>query len=191
MGFEEYSVLVYPKEDSPLASGGDSATLDRVVTEVQAEWPVFHPDEVEMAHLVYPKRAEEVYLVYETAEGLIQMVVRLNPAQNNSIRFSLRFAYSNPRSVYQLFCAMVEWLIQHYQMYCHVEPDLAPEQKDVSDEIDQAEDVRSVLIPSMDYNRKLWQIDAQTEEEAILRPGDAVARFIYPRLVSEKKSISV
>jgi hypothetical protein len=191
MGFEEYSVLVCPKEGSPLYSNNSVAALNQVALEIEAEWPEFHPDDVEMAHLANTKRAEEDFWVYETSEGLIQLIMRLNPDQGHSIRFSLRFAYSNPRSVYRPFCAMVEWLMQHYRMVCHVVPDLAPEQKGVSDNIDQADQVCAILIPSMDYNRRLWHLDAGTDAEAILRPGDAVARFIFPKLVSEEKSGSV
>ena len=69
-----------------------------------------------------------------------------------------------------------------YELYCRVDPDLAPEQQGVEDKVCDVHNLRTVLIPSMDYNRKFWQSDAQTEEEAILRPGDAVERFIMPLL---------
>jgi hypothetical protein len=36
----------------------------------------------------------------------------------------------------------------------------------------------------MDYNRRFWQMDARTEEEAVLRPGEAMARFITPQLIT-------
>ena len=35
--------------------------------------------------------------------------------------------------------------------------------------------------------KRLWQLDADTQEEAILRPGDAIARFMTPLYVSNRK----
>lgn len=183
MSFEAFEVHLYPRPDSRVRCTEDLATVKALVNEVQTKWPQFRLDEVEITRMFEPLRANEALLVYETSEGLIQLGIRLERAQS-SVVFSLRFAYCNPVSVYEPFCNMVEWLMRCYGLYCHVVPDLAPKQQGLSDNIASAESVRAILVPSMDYNRQLWKLDANSEEEAILRPGEAVERFIVPRFVS-------
>jgi hypothetical protein len=184
MGFEDYQVLICPEKHSPLWADNDMATLERIAVDIQIRWPEFHTDDVAVAHLQYPPRPEEAFLIYDTPAGLFQMLIMLNRRENNCVTISLRFAYCNPRSVYEPFCAVIEWLMRRYAMYCSVMRDLAPGQEGVSDEITDAGAVCAVLVPSMDYNRRLWQLDAGTEEEAVLRPGEAIARFVAPRYVS-------
>ena len=150
---------------------------------IQAQWPEFHPDEVEIARLYEPLQPNERIFVHETTVGLIQLSTRLD-LSNACLEVAMRFAYCNPPRVEVPFCEMVEWLMQRYQLYCHIASDLAPEHQDEPDNVYAVEKARSLLLSSMDYNRRLWQLDAGTSEEAVLRPGDAVARFIAPQLVT-------
>lgn len=113
--------------------------------------------------------------------GFEEFSIGLYPLEGSLI--SLRFAYTNPRSVYEPVFDFIGWAMCTYNLYCQVVPDLAPGQQPGIQIIHDARDVRSTLLPCIEYNRKLWQMDADTEEEAILRPGDAVARFITPRLL--------
>lgn len=181
MGFEDYCVLVCPKNDSPLRSGNTEQAIGKLVGEVMKKWPAFSFDEIELEHLQYPKRRKDAFLVFETDQGLFQMLISLH--KPGYIIFSVRFAYCNPRTIYEPFCEVVAWLMRKYKMYCQIMRDLAPQQGDILKEIDVISDVPAVLTPSMDYNRRLWQLDAETEEEAILRPGEAIARFIAPKLI--------
>ena len=181
MGFEAFEVYLYPIAGSPMGSTIESATLSALVSEMQTLWPEFRSDTVEIAHLFKPLSANAAILVYETSEGLLQLGVHFDPAYP---MFALGFAYCNPRSVDGPFCAITEGLMQRYGLYCHIHPDLAPEQEGISVDIVALERVRAVLIPSIEYNRKLWHSEVGTEEEAILRPGDAVARFMTPLLMN-------
>ena len=138
---------------------------------LKCQWPEFQPDDQN-----YDVGYEKIY-VYQTSAGLIQLLACCNGG------LTLRFAYSNPRSVYMPFCAITEWLMRSYGFTCHLHSEPAPIQQGVSREITEPEQVCATLIPSMDYNRRLWQGDAGTEEEAILRPGHAIMRFITPQLL--------
>jgi hypothetical protein len=128
-------------------------------------------------------QANERLYALETTIGIIQLSAQLDIAKS-SLVLVMRFAYCNPRSIQELFCDIASWLMQRYQLYCHVVADLAPEQQSESDNIYSAAQVCLLLMPSMDYNRRLWQLDIGTGEEAILRPGDAVARFAAQKFVS-------
>lgn len=182
MGFEEYAIGLYPKETSSLYSGNNLQSFRKIVQEARRQWPMLCPDEAEMARLLPPKRAEQEILVSETPDGLFQVSFRLGNLRRDDILIGLRFAYSNPRSVYEPFCRVAEWFMTQYELCCHIDPDLAPDQEALADKVCETSNLRSLLLPSMDYNRRLWQSEAQTEEEAILRPGDAVERFITPLL---------
>ena len=186
MSFEEYRIVLNPQPNSPLQAGNDLASFRRLLQDVQCAWPTLRPDEREIARLMPPVTAEQDILFSETPEGLFQINLRLGSSGSNhrqdNIAISLVFAYANPRSVYKPVCAITEWLMARYSLSCDVVEDLAPEQQQVgvSSVVHDARHLCDVLVPSMDYNRKFWFLDAETEEEAILRPGEAVERFIIP-----------
>ena len=188
---KEFSVDLCPQSKSSLHSGNDLATFRSVVNEIRREWPVLCQDDVEISRLMYPKRLDEEILVSDTPDGLFQVFVWLQHLNTDDVGISLRFAYSNPRTVYEPFCSLVEWLMKHYDLCCYISADLAPEQQGIGDTICEADNLRSILVPSMEYNRWLWQGDVQTEEEAILRPGDAVARFMTPLYINNPQASSV
>ncbi len=171
MGFEPYTIFLVPKQLSPSITDRSKSSVQQVIGELRQKWPSVRLDEEELGCLSYPPIPGEVYLVHETMQGLIQIL--LTPSQGE-ITVSVRFAYCNPRSVYKPFMDIIAWLMERYEMYASVMasddiPDLTDPQK-----------VEDVLVPSMDYNRRLWQTDTGTSEEAILRTGDAVARFVTP-----------
>lgn len=166
----------------PLCSNVDLPALSRVVTELQAEWPCIQPDAVERNSRPYGPGPDEIFLMHHTSDGLIQINPQLARRKHDVATFSLRFAYCNPRTVYEPFCALIEWLMRRYHMFCHNCRDLAPEQRGLSDDIDDPADVRRMLVPSMDYNRALWQLDFGREEAAV-RPDEALVRFVLPHCV--------
>jgi hypothetical protein len=169
MGFEAYTVHLVPCSYSPLATGQQTDAIQRIVNDLRQKWPVLRSDETELRSLVCPLVPGEACLVYQTAQGLIQIM--LTPCRGQA-SVSLRFAYCNPRSVYQPFTAMIAWLMERHQMHGYVMA------SDKLPDLSNPQEVETVLVPSMDYNRRLWQQDAGTSEEAILRPGEAIERFI-------------
>ncbi len=186
MSFEEYRIVLNPQPNSPLRAENDLASFRRLLQDIQCAWPTLRPDEREIARLMPPITPEQEILFSETPEGLFQIKLRLggygSDCQQDAVAISLVFAYSNPRSVYKPVCAVTEWLMARYLLSCDVVEDLAPEQQQegVSNVVHDAGHLCDVLVPSMDYNRKFWFLDAQTEEEAVLRSGEAVERFIIP-----------
>lgn len=176
MGFEAYTVVLDPKL-LPLAAAneGNKTDIQQMAEELQEKWPVIHLDEVELRSHAFPSIIEETCLVYETTQGLFQLL--LTPAQGQ-ISVSARFAYCNPRSIYPPFLDVVSWLMENYALKAYVM---------ASDDVPELTDwreIESVLAPSMDYNRRLWQADVGTSQEAALRPGDAIERFVHPRSLS-------
>jgi|GEM_PF-1212917 len=173
MGFESYTVVLTPKQAALPAADPSMTGVQQVVEDLRQKWPVIYFDEAEaeLRSHSFPLTKGEVCLVYETAQGLFQMLLT---SSRGRISVSARFAYCNPHAVYQPFIEVISWLMAHYRMSAYVMasdsiPDLADPDK-----------VAAVLIPSMDYNRSLWQADARTGEEAILRPAEAIERFISP-----------
>ncbi len=73
-------------------------------------------------------------------------------------------------------------MMETYSLSLHLCADNAPGVP-LPDEITETNDLCNLLLPAMDYNRKLWQLDMQTTEEVALRPGDAVAHFL-PAVIS-------
>ncbi len=187
MGFEDYQVMLTPRPVSVLASGGTPRLVEEIAAEIRQTWPAFVRDEWEVAHLDYPKRPDEVFLVYDTPREIFQMCLGINTWQNDPVDFSLRFAYCNPRTIYEPFCAVVEGLMERYNLICHPMRDLGPLDETEDQDICSPADVRRLLVPSMNYNRRLWFLDAQTTEEAALRPKEAIARFIVARLQTLQK----
>ena len=181
MGFEDYSVLMRPKGKAAATSVDKVATISKVVNEVRAEWPELQYDDAALELVSYRPTSNEVFLVNESSLGLFQVRIAYSffNSSDSYLEFDLRFAYCNPRTVYIPFCDFIEWSMQKYKLNCVIMRDLAPNFVfDGKDIIEDTQNVRPTLLPSMDYNRKLWQIDVGTSEEAILRPEEALARFV-------------
>ena len=178
MGFESFSVLL-----SPLDADDDTITAQRLVSQAKRQWPDLRTDALTSSEREKASGRGEIYLLRETSGGLMQMIAWREKA-SCAVRVELRFAYCNPTSIDAPFCEMTAWLMRKYRMRCHVAPDLAPEQANVSDDMDGPDNVSEILLPSIAYNRRLWQADADTMETAALRPGDAIAKFIAPRLLA-------
>ena len=190
MGFESYSIVLCPNENSPLRRNQTAETLQTLAAELQERWTEFQVDTVALAHLEYPQHSGEMFLIYESAAGLFQAQLRLNASAENAVNLSLRFAFCNPPSVYEPFFAVTEWLMQYYALYCEVMSNLAPEQADITDIIETPDALRAVLLPSIEYNRRLWQLDAGTNAEAILRPNEAIACFIAPHFLTTAEPVT-
>lgn len=182
MGFEAYTVLLVPCPTSPLVTGSHAGTVQRLVNEMRQEWPDIRMDEEELDCRTYPPQPGEAFLVYETSLGLFQIMLGLHQEQ---VTASVRFAYCNLRSVYRPFTSVIAWLMERYGMRGYT---MAADQ---SQDLNDPQEVLTVLKPSMDYNRHLWQIDAGTSEEAGLRPGEAIERFILPLCLSASPAVSV
>ena len=175
MGFEAYTVVLDPCEKPAVEADRVEAAVQSLVSDLQRQWPVIRLDEAEMRRHPCPLVQGEVRLVYETQQGLLQLLLTPSLGQ---VSVSVRFAYCNPRSVYQPFIEIITWLMESYKLNGYV---MASD--DVPDLI-ASQEVKPLIIPSMDYNRRLWQADAGTSEEAILRPVEAINRFIKPRIHS-------
>lgn len=184
MSFEEYNVFLCPKELSSIRRNQNLEDLAGISSALLAQFPEIKLDTYPLDHLEYPSRQEELFHVYQSQAGIIEIVLNLNKREGCCINISLRFAYCNPRIIYEPYCSIIEWLMARYSMYCEVMRDLAPSQECGADTIDKSDNVRAALIPSMDYNRKLWQLDAGSEEEAILRPGQAIERYMEPLYIA-------
>jgi len=172
MGFEAYSIVLCPNEQSPLRTNQTPETVQSIAADIQERWTEFQSDAVASAYLEYPPRNDEEFLVYHTAEGLFQVRLSLNPRLGNAVNLSLRFAYCNPATVYEPFFAVTEELMRRYDLYCEVMSDFAPEQAGVPDTIETPDTLRAVLLPSIEYNRRLWQLDSDTDTE----PAAALTR---------------
>lgn len=188
MGFEEFSVALLPFVQSPFYGGNDTESTARIVQEIRAEWPNFQNDDVEIARLYEPLPTGVFMLSSESEAGLIQLTVQLGYSRMDAVALWVRFAYCNPRSVDALFCSVVEWLMRAYCLHCRVEANLAPT-REAQREISDPDALCDALLPSIEFNRLLWQSDAGTAETAVLRPGDAVARFITPQLTDQSKTL--
>lgn len=181
MGFEDYQALVRPTSNARIRRG-DVLTTQSVADAMQRRWPEFGPDTPELERLEYPKRPDDLFLIYDGLKGLFQ--VEVMPAKADRIVVSLRFALCNPRTVYAPFCETISWLMREYDMTCILMRDPAPEQCGDLNEITDPAQIQAALTPGMDYHRRLWQCDAGTDEEARLRPGEAIARFIAPHFLA-------
>lgn len=166
----------------------DEAVLDRICAEIQRMWaPVRIDHEGRELSGCGPSHSRR-FLCYETDSFIFQLLVDHSAAcQSPPVVVSLRFAYCNPRGIYEPFCDVTERLMQRYQLDCHPMRDLEPPVEGkfrlVMEAIRDPSRIRSILVPSMDYNRLLWQSDVGTTEEAALRPEDAIMRFVAPRFV--------
>ena len=169
MGFESYTVVLTPRPSSPLATGQNAQTLQMLVNEIMHDSRNICPDDEETRHLPYTPLCEESFLVYKTSLGLYQVLLEVHKQQ---INISLRFAHCNPRTIYKPFISMVTNLMGRYRLQsCKIA-------SDDSLNLYDPQTVEMVLTSSMDYNRHLWQEDAGTNQEDILRPGEALERFI-------------
>lgn len=177
MGFESYTVILLPQQTALPGTDRGIDTVQQIVGDLRQKWPVIRLDEeeAELHSLSFPLTKGESCLVYETAEGLFQMLLTPSGMQ---VSISLRFAYCNPRTVYQPFSEVTAWMMKRYQR------DASVMASDDLPDLTNPQDVERILIPSMDYNRRLWQADVRTDEEAILRPGDAIVRFMSPHYLN-------
>lgn len=169
MGFESYTVSLSSRPGAPHTNCQNADNISHLTRELMQCWPEICPDDIEMSELPYPAQPGETFLVYEGLNGVFQIM--LSQSQER-IKASVRFAYCNPRSVYLPFAAVVAWLIRTQKMQGGT---LVSEQ---NLDLTSAKDVLKILTPSMEANRRLWFRDAETEEEACLRPEEAIERFI-------------
>lgn len=192
MSFEEFGVVLLPTLQSPFSAGNDPASVEKLVRDIMTEWPIFQYDALEEARRFDPLPPGLVLLAAESAAGLIQLTAQLGYKEPDDIALWMRFAYCNPRSVDSLFSSIVERLMQKYRLYCHIEASL-PSELGAEGALYNPDAVCDALLPSIEYNRNFWQSDAATTETAILRSGDAIARFITPQLISasERKETQI
>ena len=183
MSFEEFRVGVVPKPELPLASGCDVVLFRQVVRDLLARWDDLRPDADDSYRFFSPKDEREEFLVHESEAGLFQVKVLLGNVRPDTISFHLRVAYSNPRTVLIPFFAVVEDLMLRYAM-CATCSEPVLSSADARHTIDDAEAVHATFAPRFDFNKAFWHDDVQTGKEAILRPGDAVARFVTPQLIA-------
>lgn len=169
MGFESYTVSLSACPDAPRAANQNADEVSQFAEELMHRWPEICLDDVELSELPYPARPGETFLVYEGLDGVFQIMLSQSQEQ---IRATVRFAYCNPRSVYSPFAAFVAWLMRTQKMQAHT---LVAEQNLA---LTSSVDLLKILTPSMEANRRLWFRDAGTEEEACLRPDEAIERFI-------------
>jgi len=160
MSFEAFEIILTPIEQAIR----QSPCLEEIAREIPMRFPALRPDTEEISE------GNVRWFVSETECGLFQVGVYSDSV--SVVRFLMRFAYSNPRSVYVPFCACASELMEVYRFALHVGAEVP------SDKITDTEDLCSLILPLMDYNRAFWQSDMQTTEEIALRPGDAVARFL-------------
>ncbi|MBV9848123.1 MAG: hypothetical protein JO250_00405 [Armatimonadetes bacterium] len=179
MGFESFTVLLTPCDESPLQRGQDAGSVARLAEDIQRRWPSVRADDLERDEIAHHVRPSDIFLFSETEAGLYQMLLQVHHDGNASI--SLRFALCNPRSVYAPFCAMVSWLMECYQLRCCNLSYVPP--TDSGEDFCDARVVAEALTPSMDENRRLWQLDADMQEEQRWRPGEALAWFVRTRCV--------
>lgn len=179
MGARDYQVILSPVPDSN--PGSDSSvgqrTLDDVLavaSALQTRWSAIKPDEKASYNA-----DREYALVYETETELFQILVMLE-WHNRYVYVSLRFAYCNPRSIYDPFCTLIEWLMYRYHLDCMPMRELGRSVEGTviaAYPIKDPAEIRSVLIPSMDHMRNNWQQWIGSSEEAKLRPWEARVHF--------------
>lgn len=186
MGFQDYHVLLGPKTEASQIDSPEMLNVQDIADFVMSQWPSVFPDVQEEGVL-----GKRIPLVYRTEFEIFQMLIYLreNPLAS---WFSLRFAYINPRTVYDPFCQMVKWLIHNFNYECYVMRELS-----LSDDlgidntgnevIRKVEDVDQTLILSMDYNREKWRKYAG-DVEAPLRPTE-VLRWFEERQSANSKGI--
>jgi len=179
MGFESYTVWLSPQRYPASEARNNESTADGVARAIIARWPEICNDDLQLADLPYVKKDDEIFLIHKSPLGWIQILIEPNSSRN-AANISLRFAYCNPRTVVGPFCDMIKWAMRKYGTDCFAMSDFPREHAEHIGEITDPEEVYRLLVPSIDYNRKLWHLDAQSEEEVCCSPGEAVERFIMP-----------
>ncbi len=180
MGFESFTVVLTPCPDSPLRSGQNAASVAEIAADIRRHWPSVCPDDRERDEIALCPQPDDIFLFSETEAGLFQML--LQAGSEGSVDISLRFALCNPRTVYTPFCGMVAWLMRRHQLRCHSL--FYVPSTNASVDFCGPDEVEQTLTPHMEENRRLWQLDASTEEEACLRPGDAFEQIYFPRMAA-------
>lgn len=170
MGFESFYVQLDPSEHSSLSRKAEVETFFRLTKEIRCAWPVLVAERID---------GTSATLTYKTKEGLFLLSLF---ESNRTFRFGMEVAYCNPKTVIEPFCRLTEDLMERYALSCHIGTDLSPEQDANLSDFSDPSLVRKVVPSAWEYNRRLWQLDAGTDEEAILRPGEAIAHFITPQL---------
>lgn len=157
-------------------------SLHRAVEAIRAARSELQYDDLEISRLYPPTDWWMPILVHESPQGLFQISFGLQGKEDDELYVFMRFAYCNPRSVYVPFCEVAALLMRMFDLQCLCDEDYPEEMKDAPHVIENSDWLLDILAPSMDLNKSYWHSDAETTEEAILRPGDAVARFIVPQL---------
>jgi hypothetical protein len=181
MGFESFTVTLTPCQDSPIRVQQDAESMAALAEEIRCHWPSLRPDDRERDEIAQYPQPGDVFLFSETDSGLYQMLLQV--CKDESVHISLRFALCNPRTVYDPFCQITAWLMHRYKLRCHDLIYVPPSENGI--DFCDPKKVAETLIPSMDENQRLWQLDAGTEEEAALRPGDAFVQIYFPRLTTK------
>lgn len=186
MGFEDYSVILLPTEAVTLQQDDNAWTLDDAENELRMMNSFIVEDKIAISKTLNIDNIHNRYMCYNTDTEIFQILLN-SDTRGSSIRYSLRFAYCNPRTIYLPFCKIVRCIMQRHQLSCYVMRDLDPSTQTTKKDKAVIEDpslIEAVLVPSIDHNRLFWQADAKTTEEAALRPEEAIEHFIVPLLMA-------
>ena len=159
MGARDFQVAIVPLQCSPLTNNNNEAkkTITDVIaiaSALQQSWPNIQPDFKALYN-----NDREIPLIYRSESGEFEILVMLS-WEDEYVYLSLRFSYQNSQDIFAPFCDVAEWLMQQYKMYCFPGRQLAPTQDNQFVKpfpITEASQLRSILIPSMEYMRKRWQ----------------------------------
>ncbi len=164
MGVEAFTVLLIPSQNSTQYQSG-VVILNQMAEDMRQYSTSITSDD--KAAVPYGTN-----LCYETPTELFQ--IKLFLTDHDAVHVSLRFAYCNPQSVDKPFCDIIEWIMTNYTMECYVISNLDPAQDEAeeNEKILTVDKVRPILIPAIQYNRRLWQQYAGTDEVAALRPEE-------------------
>jgi hypothetical protein len=137
-------------------------------------------------------RTNQAHMVCEDTRGLVEIAI--SRTGTGTLSLSLRLAYANPRSSYALLSELLAWFGRQYDAVAAVSSppgDVAVDLQLAGLVFDDPLALEAAIAPSIDYNRRLWQLDAGSTEECIISGEAAIARFILPKckpLASEQQT---
>ena len=174
MGSIDYQVMLHPTSESKHSGGKSFDDIDLMAHEILNAWSEIRRDS-SIHNDTY-----SIPLVFDSEKEIFQILLGLD-WQDSHVFVSLRFAYCNPKSIFESFCSVIEWLMANYQMQCQ----LMRRGNEGSGNVDVAvvnfpNQIRGTLIPSMELMRNNWML-LPGATEAKLLPSEALHRFYQVR----------
>lgn len=179
MGIEDLSIVLKPNISRGMHSMFNTIAVDHIESEITNIYDAIEIDPIgfELYHPICPL---DRILRYNGPEGIFQ--VHVNAVCNTGLvrALEIRVAYCNPNSVVVPMSNFVQWAMNRYDLELNI---LRDGPAGGLPSTLNSENADKLITEVFNYQKSFWLLDFPLADNAVLRPEEAIERFVLPECI--------